>query len=92
MSMPSFTQDPSSKLDYVVNWAAWLGTDQILTSDWTSDDPTAVLSGETSTPTTATVYVAFPGEEGALAIITNHITTVGGREHDQSFKLKLRSQ
>lgn len=90
--MPSFTQDPSSKLDYKVDWTAWLGTDQIVDSTWASDDPLATLSGQTSTPTTATVFVEYPGDEGAQAIITNHITTVGGREHDQSFKLKLRSQ
>jgi len=82
-----FTKAPASILDYLVNWAAWLGADTIATSAWTV--PTGLTkTTDSKTTTGATVWLSG-GTEGEEYLITNLITTAGGRTAQKSFMLKL---
>ncbi|MGD9099824.1 MAG: hypothetical protein PVF45_05035 [Anaerolineae bacterium] len=88
--MDTFYKDPDAKLDYVIDWSSWLGSDTIQTSAWT------VASGLTEesnskTDTTATVWLSG-GTAGKTYRVTNHIVTVGGREDDRSFWIVVQER
>lgn len=90
----TFTKDPDAILDYVIDWAAFLGTDTISTSTWVV--PTGITLGTggtapTNTTTTATAWLSS-GTAYQTYRITNRITTAGGRTQDQSFILAIAEQ
>jgi hypothetical protein len=87
---PSFLKDPQALLDYVVNWATWLGTDTIAVSTWTV--PAGItVSSSSNTNTTATVWLSG-GTDGTDYACLNHIHTAGGREEDCTITIKCRSK
>ena len=67
----------SEVLDYVEDWATWLGADTISSSAW-SVTGGLVVDTETNTTTTATVWLSG-GTFGATGEATNTIVTAGGR-------------
>ena len=84
------TKDPEGKMDYIVDWAAWLNGDTISTSSWTvpsgitkSSDPAA-----SKTDTTATVWLEG-GTVGADYDIINSIVTAAGRKDDRTFRVSV---
>jgi hypothetical protein len=82
-----FIIDPSARLDYELDWTAWLDGDTIILSDWTGIGLTP--DATSFTDKTATVWV----QNGALgkASVTNHITTLGGRQNDYTLKFKVQA-
>lgn len=75
--MSRYLKTLDSTLDYTEDWATWLGSDTIATSDW------AVPAGltevnTTQTATSATVWLSG-GAAGTTYRVTNTITTAGGR-------------
>lgn len=85
-----FRKDPDAVLDYVVDWSEWLVDDTIDASEWTVPDGIEKDS-DTHTTTTATVWLSG-GTLGATYTLVNHITTVAGREEDQTIRIKVRSK
>lgn len=84
-TLPQITQyykDPQAKLDYTVDWAAWLGTDTIAASAWTIDTGLTKVT-DTRTSTTATVWL-MGGTTGAVYRATCQITTANGRIDERS--------
>jgi hypothetical protein len=84
-SLPQPTQyfkDPQSKLDYTVDWTAWLGSDTIAASTWTLEAG-LTKDSETRTATTSTVWV-MGGTPGMIYRATCQITTAGGRIDERS--------
>lgn len=77
-----FVKDPDSKLDYTVNWAAWLGTDTIASSAWVV--PTGLTQVSVSSTTTTATIVISGGTAGQTYMITNRITTTQGRIDDRT--------
>jgi hypothetical protein len=84
---------PDAKLDFGVDWSQ---TDYIANGDTVSasvwDVPTGVTQTDgTFISTATTVWLNFTDPDtvqlGSTYTITNHITTEGGREDDQSFIL-----
>lgn len=93
MTSAEWTHDPQARLDYSVDWSRWLEeiSDTIQESTWTiptglvqaSPAPSVNIAGKITT-----VWITG-GTAGALYIVTNHVTTVGGREDDRSFALRV---
>ena len=83
-------KDPNARLDYSIDWSAWLGTDTIATSAWTADTG-LTLSGATNDTTSATVWVEG-GTAGEVYGVTNTITTAGGRRDERTIKFKIKEQ
>jgi hypothetical protein len=85
--MRSETKDPDETLDYPIDWADFLGSDTISTSAWTAAAGITV-SSESSTNTTTTAFFSG-GTAGISYLVTNRITTAGGRSVDRSFLLRV---
>jgi hypothetical protein len=83
-------KDPDEILDYHVDWSERLDTDTIDTSTW--DVPSGITKMTDSTTTTISTIWLSGGTIGESYIFTNHINTAGGREMDQSVKLKVKSK
>jgi hypothetical protein len=79
-------KDPSDVVDYQMSWAALLDLDTILTSTWVV--PTGLtITAQTNTANTATVWLS--GGTVGVHVITNTITTSGGRTYERSVKLPV---
>lgn len=74
---------PSDILDYQVDWSQWLDGDTIANSLWDADAG-IILSAPSYTSTTTTVWVSAPSGGG---VVSNTITTGGGRTVTVSFRL-----
>jgi len=88
--MKSFTKDPDSTLDYVINWSNWLDSDAISTSSWTVSSGITNES-ESNTSTTATIWLSG-GTAGETYRVTNRIVTSGGRTVDRSNTITIREK
>lgn len=89
MIRKEWLHDPDAKLDYTVDWSDWLAAgDEIATSSWiipaglTQASPSPSHDGSK-----ATVWISG-GTAGQVYIVTNRITTTGGRTEDRSFALR----
>jgi diaminopimelate epimerase len=81
-----FQRDPSSVLDFTVDWSKWLGTDTIATSTWTV--PAGITkASDTHTTTAATVWLTG-GAAGDKVKVTNRITTTGGRTDERTLTIQ----
>ena len=85
-----FTKDPNAELDYMLDWSAWLAGDVIAESEWIVD-PSLTLIAHSYTDATATVWVGG-GIADTDVLVTNRITTVGGRQDDRTITLKIRER
>ena len=94
MAIPSWPfKDPDELLDYVIDWSARLDTDTIATSTWEINGPDAVLTTPSdSFASDKTTIWLDAGTLGAVYTMTNHITTAGSREMDQSVKLRIKTK
>lgn len=73
------TKKAGEVLDYVQDWAAWLGSDTIVTSVWSVTGGMVVDSDSIGSPAqTATVWLSG-GTFGTTAEAINSITTAAGR-------------
>lgn len=82
----SFTKDADAVLEYVVDWSSWLDDDTISTSTWAADDAGITLDSDSSTTTTATLWLSG-GAIGAVYALTNHIVTAAGREDERTIRV-----
>ena len=82
--------DPQAKLDYAVDWSAWLQSGETISaSTWTVPAGITEATPEPSnTATVATIWLTG-GTAGQLYTVTNHITTSMGREDDRSLFLRV---
>jgi hypothetical protein len=88
------TKDPDAELDYTRDWTTYLGADTIATSTWIV--PTGITLGTgakapTNNTTSATVWLSGGTPHGAY-LITNRITTAGGRTDDRTFLLTIAEE
>lgn len=85
----TFTKDPDAVLDYAVDWSAWLGGDEIASSQWLLEDGALIeLVTDTHTARKATVWLRG-GQEGTTYLVTNRIVTAGGRTDDRTISVKV---
>lgn len=88
MSSP-FLKDPGDRLDYQVDFEAWLDGDTISSVSWTVPD--SITNFNTSNDTTTATIWLTGGTHGQDYTITCQVTTVGGRIKQQSFVVKVRN-
>jgi uncharacterized phiE125 gp8 family phage protein len=82
------TKRPNEVRDYRHDWSLFLDGDTIVTSDVTVSGVT--LDSDTNDADSVTVWLSG-GTDGALATVTNTITTAGGRTETEVFTLCIRS-
>lgn len=80
-----YTKDPGAALDYGIDWDDWLGTDTIASSSWTV--PTGLTQDSDSHDTTGTTVWLSGGTVGQFYLVTNHITTAGGRADERTIRI-----
>lgn len=89
MNRKLYEQDPGALLDYVVTWV--LGADTISTSTWQVAPTGLTLSSQVHDTTTATVWLTG-GTDGTDYLVTNWVTTAGGRLAEQTFQVNVRAK
>jgi hypothetical protein len=89
--MDSFVKDPDAVLDYKIDWSAWLDTDTITDSQWLSEDEALVIDSEEFNDTETVVWLSG-GEIRKRHLVTNRITTAGGRTNDRSIRIAIKEQ
>lgn len=87
----TFLKDPQERLDYVENWTDWLNGDTIASSAWTVPSGISQYGSATNTTTSATIWLTG-GTHGQEYLVTNTITTTGGRIGERSLKILVRHQ
>lgn len=87
------THDPQAKLDYAVDWSAWLETGETISaSTWTVPSGiTEATPAPSNTGTVATIWLSG-GTIGQRYTVTNHITTTMGREDDRSLYIVVEDR
>lgn len=86
----SYIKDPDSRLDYEVDWSAWLGGDTITTTAWTVPDGITKES-DSHTDTAATIWLSG-GTVNQTYAVTCEITTTAGRTDDRTIRLTIRDR
>ena len=87
-----YYKDPDAVKDYGWDWGTnFLGSDTIAASNWFADDVAITITTDSFDNTTTTVWLSG-GTLGATYLITNRITTAGGRTDDRSFHVKITEQ
>ena len=79
-------KDPSDVADYQIDWSAVLDTDTIATSTWT---PPAGMTVDSNTYTDTTATVWLSGGTAGVNLVTNRITTAGGRTFERSVTMTV---
>jgi hypothetical protein len=86
--MKVYAKTPAEILDYGWNWGRWLGTDTILSSVWIVPAGLTVVSAGNDATTVS--FFASGGVLGdARRIVTNRITSVGGRTTERVFAVDI---
>lgn len=84
--------DPNDVADWTIDWTLDTG-DTIAASTWVIVEGSTGLTINTSTFTASTTSVWLTGGvSGDTALLRNHITTVLGRQFDQSVKLLIKER
>lgn len=93
--MAIFPKDPSSNVDFSVDWADWLLEGETITdANWNiapSGAESPVLSAATVTGDVAGIFVAG-GDVGTRYRLTCNVQTSGGRVADRSLVLRIMEQ
>ncbi len=85
--MATFLKDPTATLDYALDWAAWLATDTIASSNWVLPTDLTLARSEI-TPTQAIAWISG-GVVGHTYNVVNTITTTAGREDSRSITISV---
>ncbi len=88
MSVATFIKDPNAILDFGLDWSPWLGADTIATSVWTL--PAGITQQSASNTTTTTTIWLSGGTAGTKYLVTNRITTAGGRTDDRTMTINVK--
>lgn len=86
-------KDPEEVLDYQCDWTARLDGDTITVSDWTlfGDDALLNIDSDSFGSAITTIWLSG-GTLGEEYLLTNHITTVGARQMEQTMKIKIKAK
>ena len=85
-----YVKDPNATLDYVVNWATFLGADTISSDSWIV--PVGITSvTETNTTTASTIWLSG-GTARTKYPLTNRIVTAGGRTEDRTIFVLVKER
>lgn len=87
--MRSFTQSPAARLDYGVDWTAFLGTDSIASASWLEPTGTLTLDDFAVSDGVHSVFVAG-GESGRAYRLTSRVETAAGRAAEETIVIFVR--
>jgi hypothetical protein len=90
-TFPQITKDPNANLDYMVDWTAWLGEDDLSTAQFIDASGALTIANVSHTPKTATAWISG-GVVNETYTVTCRVTTAGGRQEDRSFLLNIRER
>lgn len=82
-------KDPAEFKDYGFDWSLVLVNDQITASSWTASPDGLTISNASFTAKNSKFWVAG-GIPNTIYILTNEITTQGGRIYERSRQLIVR--
>jgi hypothetical protein len=89
MIIGAFVKDPNSTIDFAVDWAEWLSSgDTVSSSSW--EVPTGLTVSSASVANNVTRSFLTGGLAGVDYMITNRVTTQGGRIEDRSILVQVR--
>lgn len=89
MMIGAFVKDPNSTIDFAVDWAEWLNTgDNVSVSSW--EVPSGISLSSSSVTNNVTRAFLTGGTAGIDYLITNRVTTQGGRIEDRSILVQVR--
>lgn len=80
-----FEMSPSAILDFGFNWAEWLGSDTIATSNWTAD--AGVTPGAGAKTASLTYVIITAGAVAGVYDVTNSIVTSAGKADSRTFRI-----
>lgn len=83
-------KDPQAVLPYSINWTTWLGGETITASTWTVAE--GITKDSDSFSGTVAIIWLSGGTAGTDYLVTNHVTTDGGREDDRSILILVRQR
>lgn len=86
--MIKFQKDPSTTLDYGIDYALWMSSGDTISSSVFSGGGLSVTSQSISSHT-AICFVTSGGTSDALYKISNRIVTTQGRTEERSFYLHI---
>jgi hypothetical protein len=86
----TFLKDPAARLDYTVDWTAWLGADTIAQVDWTV--PAGLTTTATSNATTTATVWLSGGTLGATYEVVCQVTTATGRIDQRTIRIQVRDR
>lgn len=90
-SRENMTKDPNARLDFKIDWSAWLSSgDSITSSQWFIPDDLADDTPSISGAIT-TVWLSG-GVDGRTYQVTNRVTTAQGRVDDRTIRIAVTSQ
>ena len=88
MAQFDFTKDPAAVLDWHVDWSSWLSGGETVTASAFEVSAALVKVSESSTSTTATVWLAG-GAAGRVYDVVNTVSTSQGRTDRRRFTVKV---
>jgi hypothetical protein len=86
-------KDPDEVLDYKIDWATnrLVAGDTITSSIWTITPAGLTKNSDSHTGTATTIWLSG-GTAGEAYILLNRVVTAGGRTHDETVKLRVKSR
>lgn len=91
--MSRYSKDPDGKLDYAIDWSAWLvDGDTISSASWTV--PTGIIQATPAPSVTAgkaTIWLSG-GTAGTSYPVTCRVTTAAGRIDDRTITIVVRDR
>ena len=89
--MKTFAKDPDARLDYTVDWTAFLtgSSDTVSTYSFVSPSVDLTFEDEAMLDGMHTIFISG-GTLNEVYLVTSRIETTGGRINDSSFRLLIR--
>lgn len=87
-----FIKAPIALLDYALRWRKWLKGDVILTSTWAISPGGGVVASGVLLGGDVTVAWLSAGTDGISYLVTNTITTLGGRVDSRTIQISVRAR
>lgn len=92
----TFAKDPDAVLDFYLDWTPWLDSDEemIVASRWRIERPndTLRIAARSTFTHFETKVVLAGGTPGQTYIVTNHVTTLLGREEERSLGIAVQQR
>lgn len=91
MALKKFVKDPSARLDYTIDWSAWLAADDdTIASASVPSPPSGITVGEpVHSATTTTVWISG-GTAGTSYDVAVRIVTAGDRQDERTITITCK--